>query len=416
MDPRSKVVGNTKPPPRRVKKRAKESFFFMKRSRPNQGGFNKRRLLEYGANAATKYIANRLNNYLGSGKSSANEVNTTQTGFLNFGDRGTQNQTYSKRKKGRKTKKAKRRLKKKRTFARKVKRVIKKRQGLKVYLEKTVVPRQITSSTTGVGTGSLVVGNQLVLGGLSGWMVNPGGAWGGTISTPLYLAGKCDDYNIVINGSIIAGPTAGETAERSSSFCRRTYCELTIGNTNDPSAGAARDLIFDLYECVAAANINDANYATPANTMYSCYTDVVPLTTGTAYSSATKGSEPWDYPRFGKFWTILKKQKVRIPYAEAVKGLAISQNYQTFRMYGPPLVYNAVKYNDTWAIKGKTKAFMMIIDTDVYRTRYVADEPVCEIFMHRKTRFQQLDNQLNPMAPSIASDNLYNNHSAASVL
>lgn len=339
---------------------------------------------------ASKLLATQIGNYIGAPRGS-DEINGRTRGFLNFGDRGTQNTVYRKRKRRKITRRGRMRRKRVIRFKKKVRKVLREKQGLRTYLEKTDVGYPIDSNDAGVGGGlSFNTGEQVVWGSSYGLLLNPGGAWGITGCTGWYLAAENNDYNPIIQGTITTIPTGALNTRVSSAFITRNHLTITIVNAN---SDFQRDLVFDLYECTANMNITESAFATPANAFFQCGQDVTTYTTATGYNNYTLGAKPTDFARFGKYWTINKVQKCRIPYAEAGGGGAtLTQNYQMYTMYGRKHAFNTVKHNDFYAIKGITRAFMIVFDPDVYRPRYDINEHMAVLYMERKTKWVNYNN------------------------
>lgn len=342
--------------------------------------------------AAAAYIKGAMEGYMkNKGQQLVGYTNSTagNTRFNDMGDRGgVVSKTYRKRKRGKRLSRRKRRKIKR--FKRAVRKVFKTKQAISCLQE--FWPTQFTISATTVDTfGSTMGGNvQCVFGNAAPWGINLGENCASGLTENQYIATEIGAYRARIN-SVDVVQFDNDMRDYTNYWVQRKYLKLTIRNTN-----TEKDLIFDLYECVAAQNIADQNYANPVVAWGTIQNVLQPLATDTANPGEPfiKGTEPTDCPTFGRYWKIIKKEAVRIPAASNVVN-----PYQTFQMWSPKFFYRGAKFNNMWAVKGITKYYMIILDPEQSATasRYGGTDPVCAIIAHRNTHYKPVNalNQLN---------------------
>jgi len=272
-----------------------------------------------------------------------------------------------------------------RRFRKKVLRAIKPKQAMNCFQYVWSAPSTWNADTDDFIGQELAAGNQIVLGAHPKWGINIGDA---TLTGFAYvsavgvIAQEMQKYQPRISGTDIAIDT-NQARDNNVYYVQRAYAKLTIQNPN-----TAKDLIFDLYECVAAQDIAAESFATPALAWSSMQQTVDDYATGTKGEIFTKGTEPTDCPNFGKYWKILKKTKVRIPAASDPVNA-----YQTFKMYSPRFIYRGQRFNLKFAIKGITKYFMIIIDPEQGPTRYVVGNTVARIYKHTNYHYKPMVGQ-----------------------
>jgi len=331
------------------------------------------------AAAATALRARIRARQASSRTTSADVSNTTSVRFRDMGDRGSVSTTKYKTRKRRKMSARKRKAIK--TFKRRVRQVINAKQPMSC-LQETWSPALSWRADTLDNWGQTLAGGfQSVIGNASTWGLNMGEAAASGGQESSYIQGEAKDYNLRENGADVV-ITAEESRENGGHFVKRRYSKLTVQNTS-PS----KDLIFDLYECVAAQDISDPNYANPVITWTFLTGINEDQSTGTWGIPVLKGSEPTDCPRFGKYWRVLKKHKCRIPW-----DAAPANAYQTFKMSSRPFYWDGNRFKDKWAVGGLTKYWMMIIDPEQGSTRYAGIDLVCSVYGHRNTHFRWDEN------------------------
>lgn len=319
------------------------------------------------------------------GSQTTNMNNTSQqtnVRFNNMGERGSVTTVKYKRRKRQRLSKRKRRYL--RTFKRRVQRIVRQRVPISTLNEWTTV-FTIDASTQDMNTYVLNGGYQLTLGNASSWGLNLGQAAASGGQESSYINTEMNDIKYA------TGPTTALTgnAQGRQHYVGRRYSKLTIQNLS-----TSKDLIFDLYQCVAAQDIADSDYANPMIAWSTCRDNLINVTTGVMSFPEFKGVEPTDCPLFGKYWKVLKKQKVRIPLDPNTPANA----YQTFKMSASPMFWDGTRTADKWAIKGKTKYWLMIIDPERGSTRYSGTESVAGIYIHRNTHYRPI---MGPSTPSI---------------
>ena len=201
-----------------------------------------------------------------------------------------------------------------------------------------------------------------------------------------YISLQASDYELRISG-VDRPMTTNDAHDMNAHYIQHRYNKLTIVNNND----AGRDLIFDLYECTAAQDIADSNFANPAQAMLECYNYAIRYTSGIPVEPFEKGIEPTDFAYFGKYWTIDKKTKVRIPGGVVSANAVNSYNYQTFKMYSKKFPWYGQRANNKWAMKGITRYWLLILEPEQNGTRYASAEDVASVWFKRLTHFKQIN-------------------------
>lgn len=320
--------------------------------------------------------------------SSTNDVsNANQVRFRDMGDRGSAN--VSKYGRGKRRRFSGKRRRKFRRFRRAVRRAVRVKRPIATLQEIWAGAAAFNAGSNPWTNGqTLDNGFQLVLGNASSWGLNLGelSAAGGHESS--YINTELAKYRVRYDGTDLSMAT-DQAREQLCHYVKRRYLKLTIRNDN-----TTKDLSFDLYECVAARDISDSDYANPAITWNTLMLYAATSSGAISGSQTIRGSEPTDCPNFGKYWKILKKTKVRIPN----NGIA-NNAYQTFKMYGKPHLWQGQTAQDKWAIKGITKYFMLIFEPEQIGNRYGVSESVVSIYGHRNSHYYPANN-LNLTAPA----------------
>lgn len=343
------------------------------------------------------------------GNTNAGTVNNVR--FNDMGDRGG---VVSRRYRQRKRLPYRRRKQLKR-FRKKVYAAIRKKQTINTLNEfwndEGAGSSQLTilADTADIFGSTLAQNKQLILGSNSCWGLNHGEATAHTGN--ILIAAEMGRYLPRIRGADVALDLENQR-EFNKFFMKRNYIKLTITNYS-----GTRDLIFDLYQCVAAQDIADADYRNPViawqtiREAHRDYTIIDPAIAGQGAGEPwMKGIEPTDCPQFGRYWKILKKESVRIPFATSSFN-----SYQTFTMFGKPFLYKGDKFNDKHAVKGLTKYFMMVIDPEQSRgtSRYGGTDFCALIKGHRNTHYKTLSNVGGLHAENSAPNWMYRDMSFA---
>jgi len=119
--------------------------------------------------------------------------------------------------------------------------------------------------------------------------------------------------------------------------------------TGNSEYTATNPLITDIYECVAAKDIDDVAYNSPQAAFLQCIADGQTLAGRTVLSSAQKGITPFNAPNFGNWWKIQTVTRVSLVY-----------NTITHYKMHTRGVYKNDKFYDRYCVKGITKGIMFI--------------------------------------------------------
>lgn len=301
--------------------------------------------------------------------------------FNDMGDRGGVTTTRYKRRKIKKIPLKKRRKIKR--FRKAVRKVFNKPKPINTLNEFWTSNFLINADTPDTNT-SLMSGNrQTIWGNSSAWGINAGEQAASGNNDLSYIAQQLNNYDTFING-VRVNPTTNQERDLNIFYVKRKYLKLAIRNTS-----TSKDLIFDLYECVAKQNIADPNYANPTIAWKTTRDELNAFSTGNSAQPWMKGVEPTDCPQFGRYWKILRKESVRIPFAANNIN-----SYQTFKMHSKPFLYKGDQFNTNWAVKGKTKYFMLILDPEQTASvsRYSGVENIASVMGHRNTHYKTAAN------------------------
>lgn len=148
-------------------------------------------------------------------------------------------------------------------------------------------------------------------------------------------------------------------------------------------------VLLDIYECISTNSHTSSNHLTPYNTW-----DTLDAATEPGSNSAGdfsgKGITPWQCPGFGKYWSILKKTRLRLTALEP-------HNYQ---MIGVPGFYSGKETSSHYCLKGKTKGLLFVICGEPYLTGIANTTNLLDIMLNRTVHYklpngQSLINQTN---------------------
>jgi len=237
-------------------------------------------------------------------------------------------------------------------------------------------------------------------------------------------AGDVENYEIAVQSArmgrgVISGANTATTVEldnllpyndaavhHEKFYIKQKLLKMTVHNTRTPSLNnvdpdndiVANDLIFDLYEFVAAQDIKDVDFKTPCNA-WAAYASggVQAMNSSSTTGAGTnlldyyKGLTPLDFAGVGKWWKMVKKERCIIPY-NSTEG---TDPYQVFQMHGKRYVHDPEKWRNLYAKKGITKFWVMVISPDQSDNTYTtptsgAASPVCNLYFQRITHYKPI--------------------------
>lgn len=149
--------------------------------------------------------------------------------------------------------------------------------------------------------------------------------------------------------SITTAASAPREATQVNQFFKVAYANCTVSIENV----APTSSYVDIYECVAASNITDANYASAYAAFDKCLTTSIGdfVAAINKLTVTTSGATPYQAPNFFRYWKIIKKTRLLMTTNEIV-------NY-TFRGKSNVGVSNN-KVIGQYATKGVTKDLIII--------------------------------------------------------
>lgn len=110
-------------------------------------------------------------------------------------------------------------------------------------------------------------------------------------------------------------------------------------------------LTYDIYQFVAAQDISDANYASPATAWTYLLTNVSETRATFKPFPESNGQTPLDVPEFGRYWRLLKKDRVLLGGAGTTDVVMTGLH---------PRVVERSRLQGTYAVKGLTQAFLVV--------------------------------------------------------
>lgn len=307
----------------------------------------------------------RLIRYKSSSSSGMNISNNTMNAASGvFGTVGSSKTSYRRKRISKRRGKALKRIKR---FNAKVRKAVRGLQMMSLYFDTTAngSPMVVTGNSTGINLGTLAGGNQLILGSKPNdffW----GLAYGSTTSAfgLNYISSELGDWRARVNAA--DQPVNAErptnmkiyvqSATKTVSFSNQTKTQVGVPNVSP--ALSPLDIRLDIYEFVAAKDIDDPLYATPATAWYNLNANAI--TTGNITLAYQKGMTPLDQPELGKYWKLLKKTKLTIPY-NSEEGV---NPYVTYTFKTKRFVWDVQKMDNVLATKGITKFICAIIAPD----------------------------------------------------
>jgi len=306
-------------------------------------------------------------------------TNTDAVQYNDMGDRGGVTRVAGRRRSKRRMPfKKRRRLKR---FKRAVRKAVYPKAPLCCLQEFWPTEATWNASTVDTFGSQLNANRQLILGNADPWGINIGenNAAGGNESN--LINKEMGDYRIRISGTDITASSDNMLRDNNAHYVKRRYLKLTVRNRSTD-----KDLSFSLYECVAATDIADATYANPVIALLTLNNAFNEFQTATdAGELYARGTEPTDCPGFGKYWKILTKYKVRIPFATNINNAT-----QTFKMHSKPYMRYGQRFNGKWAVKGLTKYFMMIVEPEQGPLKYTDTDTCIGVFGHRNTHYRPM--------------------------
>lgn len=271
--------------------------------------------------------------------------NSINSKFVNSEYQQTK-QLYQKRKRRSKLSRKKRlRIKK---FKRRVRRIINGKNLKHMYYFHQASGYELGPATAGSSAGvrlSWPVSSQGIVGDDSSWGVYTGQQWAKNDDIH-FLGTIINRQNEVVSGAIKAINTAMSQAQ--AVYMTKARHDINLVNLGDIT------WIYDFYQFVAAQDIADVSYRSPASTFDFLCTSAFNKSSATSYF--TRGITPLDVPYFGQYWTLLKKERVMFP----PHTTDILNTTRTFTMFGDKKVINLEKFKGKYAVKGLTKMWLLI--------------------------------------------------------
>jgi len=211
-------------------------------------------------------------------------------------------------------------------------------------------------------TENLDNGFQYIMGASKQYGLLTGPAWNSGTGLELIFA-EHDEFTQDINGVPITQPAISGTSTLNY-FVNSETLKLTFENTSSPNAlvWAANDLSIDIYEFVAVQDINQQAYRTPVEAWNILADNTVSTNGSDAQNmSIQKGATPLSQHSLGKWWRLVGKTRVNIPY-NSDSGVTPHQTL-TYKVKNKFITTS--KWEGLYAKKGVTRHLLIIIDPDL---------------------------------------------------
>lgn len=153
--------------------------------------------------------------------------------------------------------------------------------------------------------------------------------------------------------------------------------DLTIKLRTIATLTTATCVILDIYECIATQSHSLGIHNSPYNT----WDNLDSLTEPSLFSAGSfsdKGMTPWQTPGFGKFWSIVKKTRLRLTALEP----------HQYQLVGIPGFYGGKDTNPNVVIKGKTKGLLFIICGEPYLTGITSGIASIDVQLNRTVHWK----------------------------
>lgn len=191
---------------------------------------------------------------------------------------------------------------KRKAFANKIQKALEPRRELNVYSEiytGQVVPSYATADANVRGQLVTEISLQMNMGKLWSLLTNTG-----------FIMGR---YQNMVGSTDVVSNRAAKSIIPNNQFQLKftnSTMDLSISNPNTNT----QQTVYDVYEFVAAKNISEANYSSPAQAWAQCLLDnYAPTDASTRRPTINdNGQTPYDCPQLGKYWKILKKTRILI--------------------------------------------------------------------------------------------------------
>ena len=173
----------------------------------------------------------------------------------------------------------------------------------------------------------------------------------GTLIDVTHITGITESYGHVENNATNVPTPVNPFNSSMVKFYYRVRMEFDIYCQN-VEINDANPLYIDIYECVAARNITDVNYASPGQAWTQCHADnadKATFTTDTVDYPNARGNTPAEAPGFSLWWKICQVTRIRI---------ATSAPYH-YKMFTGGL-WDVRKNQGLYCVKGQTKGIILV--------------------------------------------------------
>lgn len=384
--------------------------------------------------AASGYAAYKANQY-GGGDSNVGRYSAAGTSTSNYASVNTQRKR--KRRLNRRGRRIVRRRKiRNRKFTRKVVKVLRGEQKMSWLQDQSTATPGVLSGQT-VATVSafnnlasltrLQDGRQFVMGGSSQYCLMPGPAWSTTTGLG-YIKAETIDFSQDINGvAVQKSALSGNQLKIWVSKCR---LEVTIENvsslniqTPPTESWTPCDITCDVYEFVAAMDITDSSYRSVKDAMYTLFSSSTSVNTAVPTTDASipanmftlKGTTPLQVRDLGKYWKLIGKTRVSVPY-NTDQGI---WPYQKLTYSSRKHLVDFKKWKDLYAKKGVTKNLLFIFEPDLTSDKLLstpagtANVPYANIWSHKDWHFKPVNGSM--IHSSISLPNVLQSQTSGSV-
>jgi len=313
--------------------------------------------------------------------------------------------------------------KRKRRFAKKVTSVMRARQAMS-WLQDTqnATPGRLFSNTVStvkpfnIAGRTLENGTQYIMGESQQFQLMPGPLWSTTQGFRFIRDESAKYTQDITSGVTVPIPATTESIEQMAFTVSNQRLQLTIENasytkTNPDLAPAgytwtAVDVTADIYEFVAKQDINDADYRSAKAAWYTLLSNSSSTVPSDPHAmSCVKGATPLDCRNLGKYWKLIGKSRVSIPYNT---DMGVTP-YQTLTYSSKHKFIKWRQWEGLYAKKGITHSFIIIFEPDLTSSKVVTVPPAgafpyANIWSQKQTHYKPVNGSM--LHTSISAPNV----------
>lgn len=223
-------------------------------------------------------------------------------------------------------------------FAKRVIEATKEEQPFSLYHETQLATSQI------LRVSAANISDQWVAGDGTQFGINYGTLTSTAYDLP-YLTSKMRNPLASTNVAVNTGAPTFAYAKDASLFITHNRMSLAVTNIQNFQA------VYEIYQFVAADNITQAAFKNPYSAWVTCLTQTDAYISGSVVVPGLNGATPLDAPGFGKYWRLIKKDRVLLGGAQTVEITMSGLHKRRV---------NTDDLTNNYATKGLTQYFMVV--------------------------------------------------------